>query len=73
MGALVSVPVSKLIMDWLYPGFVANVACSMKLAFPWYLYVMIYAAVLVIYFVINRLLVGKINRISPVEILKNRE
>ena len=73
VGALVSVPVSKLIMDRLYPGFVANVACSMKLAFPWYLYVMIYAAVLVIYFVINRLLVGKINRISPVEILKNRE
>lgn len=45
----------------------------MKLAFPWYLYAVIYAAVILVYFVINRLLIGKINRISPAEVLKNRE
>ena len=45
----------------------------MKLAFPWYLYAIIFAAVILVYFIINRLLIGKINRISPAEILKNRE
>ena len=73
VGALVSVPLAKALMDAIYPSFIRNVACSMKLNFPWQLYVILFAAILLIYFVINRLLIGKINRISPAEILKNRE
>jgi putative ABC transport system permease protein len=73
VGALFAVPLAKFFMDAIYPSFIPNVACSMKLGFPWHLYGIIYAAVLLIYFVINRLLIGKINRISPVEVLKNRE
>ena len=73
VGALFAVPLAKIFMDAIYPSFIPNVACSMKLGFPLYLYGIIYAAVLLIYFVINRLLIGKINRISPVEVLKNRE
>lgn len=73
VGALLAVPLAKAVMDAIYPSFICNVACSMKLAFPWYLYVLIFAAVILVYFVINRLLIGKINRISPAEILKNRE
>ena len=72
-GALLAVPIAKKSMDLLFPCFIPNVACSMKLAFPWYLYVIIYCAVIIIYTVINRLLIGKINKISPAEILKNRE
>ncbi|MBP0988751.1 MAG: ABC transporter permease [Oscillospiraceae bacterium] len=73
VGALLAVPLAKAVMDAIYPSFICNVACSMKLAFPWHLYVLIFAAVILVYFVINRLLIGKINRISPAEILKNRE
>lgn len=72
-GALIAVPLAKAVMDAIYPSFICNVACSMKLAFPWQLYALIYAAVILIYFIINGLLIGKINRISPAEILKNRE
>ncbi len=73
VGGLISFPIAKKIIDTLYPGFISNVACSMHLSYPWYLYLAIAGSVLVIYFVINRLLIGKINRISPVEILKDRE
>lgn len=72
-GALLAVPLAKAVMDMIYPSFICNVACSMKLAFPWYLYAMLFASVILVYFIINRLLIGKINRISPAEILKNRE
>ena len=60
-------------MDLIFTSFIPNVACSMKLGFPWYLYVLIYRAVILIYAVINRNIVGKIRKISPAEILKNRE
>ena len=73
VGALIAVPLAKAAMDAIYPSFICNVACSMKLAFPWQLYALIYAAVIAVYFVINRLLIRKINRISPAEVLKNRE
>ena len=73
VGAMLAVPLAKAVMDAIYPSFICNVACSMKLAFPWYLYAIIFAAVILVYFIINRLLIGKINRISPAEILKNRE
>ena len=73
VGGLITLPLAKLFMDMIYPSFIPNVACSMKLGFPWYLYVGVYCAMLLIYFVINRMLIGKINRISPAEVLKNRE
>ena len=73
VGALLAVPLAKAVMDAIYPSFICNVACSMKLAFPWYLYAIICTAVILVYFIINRLLIGTINRISPAEILKNRE
>lgn len=73
VGALIAVPLAKALMDAIYPSFICNVACSMKLAFPWPLYAIIYAAVILVYFIINRLLIRKINRISPAAILKNRE
>lgn len=73
VGAVIAVPLAKKAVDMIFPSFIPNVACSMKLAFPWYLYVLIYCAVILIYAVINRLLIGKIKKISPAEVLKNRE
>jgi putative ABC transport system permease protein len=60
-------------MDAIYPSFIANVACGMNVKFPWYLYLSIYAVIMIGYFIINFLLIGKINKISPAEVLKNRE
>lgn len=73
IGALICIPAAKLLMNKIYPMFVPNVACSMKLAFPWYIYLCMYAGIIVIYLVVNRLLTGKINKITPAEVLKNRE
>lgn len=73
VGAAVAVPLAKLLMDMLYPSFIPNVACSMKLEFTWQLYAAIYCAVIVVSLAVNKLLTGKIKKISPAEILRNRE
>lgn len=73
VGGLVCIPAAKLLMNKVYPMFVPNVACTMKLGYPWYIYLIIYAGIIVFYLIVNRLLTGKINRITPAEVLKNRE
>lgn len=73
IGALICIPLAKFLMDCIYPSFIPNIACSMVLTFPPYLYVIIYAAVLVIYFVSSAMLTRKLSRITPAEVLKNRE
>lgn len=72
-GALICVPLSKFISDTMYPALIANASCGMNLEFPWYLYAMIFASILVLYFIINTLLVRKLGKVSPAEVLKNRE
>ncbi|MCR5803364.1 MAG: ABC transporter permease [Clostridia bacterium] len=72
-GQLIVFPLSKFVMDRLYPSFISNVACSMRLSYPWYIYLIVFSGVTVIYLIINALLVAKINRISPADVLKNRE
>ncbi len=73
VGAIVCIPISKLVMDKIYPWAVANTACGMDLRFEWYYYPLIFAGVMLVYFIVNALLVRKINRITPAEVLKNRE
>lgn len=73
IGGLICIPIAKLLMNTIYPLFVPNVACTMKLGFPWYIYTIIYAGIVVFYLIVNRLLTGKINKITPAEVLKNRE
>ena len=70
VGAAIAVPLAKKAMDMIFPSFIPNVACAMKLSFPWYLYVIIYFAIILVYTVINSLLIRKIRKISPAEILK---
>ena len=73
LGAFIGIPLSKKTMDMFYPWMIANTACGMNLAFPWYLYAVIFAGVIVIYFIVNALLVRKLKKITPAEVLKNRE
>ncbi len=73
VGALICVPLSKLVMDGIYPYFISNVAIGMDLAFSWQLYAGIYGAIIVLYLVINWLLVGRLKKVNLAEVLKNRE
>lgn len=72
-GAAICIPVSKKLMDIMYPTLVSNVSCGMNLTFSWQLYLGIYAAVIGVYLIINQLLVRKLRKILPAQVLKNRE
>ncbi len=73
VGAAVCLPLSKKLMDAMYPALISNVACGMDLTFSWKLYLGIYAAVICLYLVISQLLVRKVKRVTPAEVLKVRE
>ena len=73
LGALICVPLAKWSMDLVYPYCIANVAIGMDLEFTPQIYIMIYGGILLCYMVINFLLVGRLNKLVPAEVLKNRE
>lgn len=74
LGALVSIPLAKVLLDAVYePQFVPNIACGVDKSFSAWLYLAMFAGVLVLYFIINHLLVRKIKQMLPAEVLKNRE
>ncbi|MBQ6889145.1 MAG: hypothetical protein IJN54_16725 [Lachnospiraceae bacterium] len=73
IGAFFSIPLAKKVMDVLYPYMVSNVACGMNLTFSLKLYGIIFGAVILLYFIINPLLVRRVKKIVPAEVLKNRE
>ena len=72
-GACIGIPIVKKIADSIYPYFIANTAMGMDLAFDWFLYAGILGGVVLIYLVISSILTGKIKKIVPAEVLKNRE
>ena len=72
-GALVMIPVAKIIMDAIYPHFVANVACGTDLTWPLVLYAIIYAGILLCYLLIRTVLICKLKKLTPAEVLKDRE
>ncbi len=73
IGALIALPAAKLLMDAIYPYAISNIACGMNLHFTWYMYAACYISVMLIYFAVNGLLTAKLKRITPAEVLKNRE
>ena len=73
LGVLVSIPLSKRIMDAMYPYLVSNVACAMDLRFAPWIYVALFAGCMLIYALIHTLLARRIQRIEPNEVLKDRE
>lgn len=73
IGAIISIPIAKIIMDTIFPIFIANVACSIHLEYRWYHYVMLFAGIIICYDLISMILTRKLGKISPAEVLKNRE
>lgn len=73
LGSLICIPLGKKFVDAIYPMLITNIASCMKLEYPWYLYIMIYFGILLVYLVINHVLMRKIDRITPAEVLKDRE
>ena len=73
IGGLAAIPLAKFIIDLIYPTFVANVACCMSISYDWYIYVALYCTMMIVYLLINKLLMRKISKITPAQVLKNRE
>lgn len=72
-GAATCIPLSKWVMDLCYPVMVSNISSGMNLSFPRQLYAIIYLSVIILYFIINQLLIGKLKKIPLTEVLKARE
>ncbi|MCC8042687.1 MAG: FtsX-like permease family protein [Oscillospiraceae bacterium] len=73
IGAIIGIPLSKVIIDCIFPMLVSNVASGVDVAYPWQTYLLFFAGIMLIYFIVNIMLVRKLNRITPAEVLKNRE
>ena len=72
IGALISIPLTKWIMDMAYePAFVPNIACGIDKSFPFWMYLAIFAGILILYFIINHLLIRRIRKMVPAEVLTN--
>lgn len=73
VSSIINILLSKFIMDKIYPYLIANVACGVDMSFKWHMYLAIYIGIIVCYLLINFLLVNKISKLSPSDVLKNRE
>ncbi len=73
LGILICIPLSKRIVDALYPYLVSNVACGIDLHMAPWVYAVLYLACMLIYAIIHALLVRRIRQIPANEILKARE
>lgn len=73
LGAIITIPIAKYIVNLIYPYFIAYTACGMNLTFPWYLYLIIFAGVMLFYYIVSAFLIRKLKKITPAEVLKNRE
>ena len=73
IGTLIVLPLSKLIINSLYPYFISNVTCAMDLSMSPLVYVGIYIAIIAIYLLVSFFLNRKIDAVSIQEVLKNRE
>ena len=74
IGALVTIPLCKAIMDYIYPRYlVSNVGVGINPDYTPEMYVIIFAVVIGLYFIINLALTNRLKKISPAVVLKNRE
>lgn len=73
VSALIGIPLSKLILNGLYPYLCSNVACGLDLQTDYRIYIGIFVAIIGLYFLLMPLLMRRINKILPAEILKERE
>ena len=60
-------------MNAAYPYMISNIAVGMNLSFEWWMYIGLFGAIIGLYLIVTPLLMRRINKILPAEILKNRE
>ena len=74
LGALIVIPLCKIIMDYIYPRYlVSNVGVGISPSYPPQLFIAIFLVIIGLYLVINTVLTGKLKKINPAVVLKNRE
>ena len=73
VGTLICIPLGKKFVDGMYPMLISNIASTMQLGYPWFLYLIAYFGIIAVYLIITKILMMKINRITPAEVLKARE
>ena len=74
IGALIVIPLCKAIMDYIYPRYlVSNVGVGISPSYPPELFVAIFLVIIGLYLVINFVLTGRLKKINPAVVLKNRE
>ena len=73
VGAIISIPIAKVIIDLIYPNLVANITCGTYIDFSPIYYAALFAGIILIYFVISGILTAKLNKVTPADVLKNRE
>ena len=73
VGTLIAIPLAKILMDAAYPYLVSNVPCAIDLHIPFWVYAALFCGVMLLYAVINRLLLRRVDRIDMGVVLKNRE
>ena len=74
IGALIVIPLCKAIMDYIYPRYlVSNVGVGISPSYTPEMYVIIFAVIIGLYLIINAVLTGKLRKINPAIVLKNRE
>jgi putative ABC transport system permease protein len=73
VGAAVCIPLSKKVMDGVYPILISNVACGADLGYTWRLYTGMFTVIILLYFLINQLLMRRIKQMTPALLLKDRE
>ncbi len=74
IGALIVIPLCKAIMDYIYPKYlVSNVGVGISPSYTPEMYVIIFAVIIGLYLIINAVLTGKLRKINPAIVLKNRE
>ena len=61
-------------MDYIYPRYlVANVGVGISPSYPPEMFVIIFAVIIGLYLIINFVLTGRLKKINPAMVLKNRE
>ena len=73
-GALVCIPLCKLILNYIYPNMlVANVNVGLPMTFPLFVYAAIFVSIVGLYLIISQFLFISIRKTTPALVLKNRE
>ena len=74
IGSLIVIPLCKAIMDYIYPRYlVSNVGVGISPDYTPSMYLIIFGIVIGLYLLINIVLTGRLNKINPAIVLKNRE